>query len=61
MNQELSDLYGIDLTIYFFYKIQGSAPDDYSQSLDQQNNKMWSESVATTHLLLWMNKNVGYY
>ena len=42
MSQELIDLYGMDLTVYFF-TILNSSPDAYNESLAQHNNIMWEQ------------------
>ncbi len=60
MSQELIDLYGMDLTVYFFYKILNSSPDSYNESLTQHNNIMWEHSFITSGVVRWMDKNVGY-
>ncbi len=60
MSQELIDLYGMDLTVYFFYMILNSSPDSYNESLAQHNNIMWEHSFITSGVVRWMDKNVGY-
>ena len=61
MSQELIDLYGMDLTVYFFYMILNSSPDAYNESLTQHNNIMWEHSFITSGVVRWMDKNVGYF
>ena len=60
MNQELRDSYGIDLTIYFYYKIQNDQSPAYSNSFNQDSEVMWETSKLTANILNWMDKNVGY-
>lgn len=60
MSQELIDLYGMDLIVYFFYMILNSSPDAYNESLAQHNNIMWGHSFITSGVVRWMDKNVGY-
>ena len=60
MSQELCDSYGIDLTIYFYYKIQNDQSPTYTNSFNRDSEVMWETSKLTANILNWMDKNVGY-
>ena len=60
MSQELRDSYGIDLTIYFYYKIQNDQSPTYTNSFNRDSEVMWETSKLTANILNWMDKNVGY-
>jgi len=58
--EELNEIYGIELAIYFYYKILNDSPIEYSDTLKSQMDRMWKESHTTANILNWMYKNVGY-
>lgn len=60
MSQELIEIYGIELSIYFYYRILNDSPKEYNDSLKIGNTRMWQESRTTANILNWMDKNVGY-
>lgn len=58
--EELNEIYGIELAIYLYYKILNDSPIEYSDTLKSQMDRMWKESYTTANILNWMYKNVGY-